>query len=46
MHAHNYLAGNSPLTLAANRAVDEEEIVSRIMANNALSFLLKHLPPS
>jgi microsomal dipeptidase-like Zn-dependent dipeptidase len=46
MHAHNYLAGSPVLTLATNRAVNEEEIVSRIMADNALAFLLKYLPAS
>jgi microsomal dipeptidase-like Zn-dependent dipeptidase len=47
-HAHNYLtgSGNLSLTLAANRAVDAEEVVSRIMADNALAFLLKYLPAS
>lgn len=44
MHAHNYLASSPPLTLAANRAVQEEEIVSRLLADNALAFLLKYLP--
>ncbi|MBC8085492.1 MAG: peptidase M19, partial [Hymenobacter sp.] len=46
MHAHNYLTGpgGPALTLPANRTVGEEEIVSRIMADNALEFLLKHLP--
>lgn len=45
-HAHNYLTGasGSSLQLAANRAVDAEEVVSRIMADNALAFLLKYLP--
>ena len=46
MHAHNYLTSNSPLALATNRAVHEEEIVSRIMSDNALAFLLKYLPAS
>jgi microsomal dipeptidase-like Zn-dependent dipeptidase len=46
MHAHNYLKGpgSQVLTLPANRAVSEEEIVSRVMADNAMAFLLKHLP--
>lgn len=46
MHAHNYLADSPPLALATNRAVNEEEIVSRLMADNALAFLLKYLPVS
>lgn len=46
MHAHNYLTGpgQQNLTLALNRTLDEEEVVSRIMADNALAFLLKYLP--
>jgi microsomal dipeptidase-like Zn-dependent dipeptidase len=46
MHAHNYLAGNPPLTLKTNRDISEEEVVSRIMADNAMAFLLKYLPMS
>lgn len=47
-HAHNYLtsADGPPLKLAANRALDAEAVVSRIMADNALAFLLKYLPTS
>ncbi|UOQ69048.1 membrane dipeptidase [Hymenobacter volaticus] len=44
MHAHNYLGDRPPLTQAVNRAVSAEEVISRIMADNAMAFLLKYLP--
>ncbi|GAA4003152.1 hypothetical protein GCM10022408_13340 [Hymenobacter fastidiosus] len=46
MHAHNYLTGPGPqrLQLPTNRAVGAEEVVNRLMADNALNFLLKYLP--